>query len=231
MSAPPWRLNGYGYIWLYRLPHAFVLEHAGLEEWQRQALHDTLGTMMWVHYQQSNAGAYDEWLLAPGRFALNRQRLFSISTIYVSTEASAQWGRANWGIPKQVARFEQHQNSHGRACLRVHKGERLAMLACVQPFGPRFPVSSALFPLRLGQRQGEDLLITQPRAHGWARLCRVHELVVAPEVFPDVSPFRPLLVIAVTAFRMVFPPPLRVPGYFAAPTQRAASSLHQAGAA
>ncbi|MCS7088507.1 MAG: hypothetical protein NZL91_07415 [Thermoflexales bacterium] len=230
MSEPPWSLDGFGYIWLYRFPRKFVLEQAELEAWQQQALLDTFGMMMWVRYERSNVGAYDEWLLVPGRFLLNDQRLFSISTIYVSTEASATWGRANWGIPKRNACFEHHQSAQGRACLRVSVGDQLALLACVQPWGIRFPLSSAMLPLSIGQRQGEDLLITQPYARGWARLCRVHEMVVARNHFPDVTQTRPLLVLAVTSFRMVFPPPLRVAGYFSA-TSRFASSLPRAGAA
>nr|CCA18184.1 AlNc14C46G3737 [Albugo laibachii Nc14] len=35
---------------------------------------------------------------------------FGITRIYVSTEASVQSGRANWGIPKQLAKFRFYKS-------------------------------------------------------------------------------------------------------------------------
>lgn len=212
MSAPPWSLTGDGFIWLFRFPRAFVLEHGFLAPWQREALRETLGAVILVRYTQSGVGPYDELLCIPGRFAVAGARHFSISVIYVSTEASVRWGIANWGIPKQQAQFERQQ-MHGEVVFScATTTDEPILSARLRPLGLPFPVASALVPFRIAQRRGEEVLITHPRAVGRARLCTVSRLAVNPAHFPDIARLRPLAVLAVESFRMTFPHPVRLNG-------------------
>nr|CCA22107.1 conserved hypothetical protein [Albugo laibachii Nc14]CCA23401.1 conserved hypothetical protein [Albugo laibachii Nc14] len=76
-----------------------------------------IGTIMIIRYFEAPCGPYDELMFCPGKFtvpALQNKSKFGITRIYVSTEASVQSGRANWGIPKQLAKFRFYKS---RDCL------------------------------------------------------------------------------------------------------------------
>ncbi|PJF47380.1 MAG: hypothetical protein D6709_01195 [Chloroflexi bacterium] len=213
-TPPPWHLTGDGFIWLFRFSRAFVERDGFMADWQRAHLQDTLGAVMLVNYHETSAGPYHELLFIPGRLQLMGRRLFSISKIYVSTEASMRGGIENWGIPKECAAFAREQHANSSVSYRVMYPGRVLFSATLAPFGPRFPISSALVPLAVAQARKSDLLITRPTARGTARLCRVRELKVEPAFFPDITACRPLVVIAVERFRMTFPPPEVAQGYF-----------------
>ncbi|BCX05878.1 MAG: hypothetical protein KatS3mg053_3816 [Candidatus Roseilinea sp.] len=132
--------------------------------------------MMLVNYHETSAGPYHELLFIPGRLRLMGRRLFSISKIYVSSEASVRGGIENWGIPKEYAAFVREQHADSSTSYRVLCQGRVLFSATLAPFGPRFPISSALVPLAVAQARNGDLLITRPTARGAARLCRVREI-------------------------------------------------------
>lgn len=80
-------------------------------------------------------GPYDELLLIPGMAAfpdLPGQRgaarggrsALSISKIWVSSEASMYCGRANWGIPKQLAEFQWTYDSSGDSSIESGSSSR-----------------------------------------------------------------------------------------------------------
>ena len=104
--APPWHLEGSGSILLFRFESDFLERDAFLPEALRSELDGRLGLVMLVDYDESPVGPYWELLFLSGPFQWEGRRSFSISRIYVSTEASAVNGRENWGIPKEVADFE-----------------------------------------------------------------------------------------------------------------------------
>lgn len=215
IAPPPWQLTGDGFIWLFRFSRAFVEREGVMASWQRARLASALGAMMLVDYRQTNVGPYRELLFIPGRFSIGGRRTFSISKIYVSTEASVRGGVENWGIPKEIASFTRERRSDGSESFSAARDGRMFFSAELAPFGPRFPISSSLVPLTVAQAQRGDLLITRPTAQGRARLCRVRALRIDGARFPDVSRLRPIAVIAVSGFRMNFPAPEIVQGYFA----------------
>jgi hypothetical protein len=214
MSVPPWHLTGDGYVWLFRYPPAFVAREGRLAEWQRLSLSDTLGALMAVDYLETTVGPYRELLFIPGRFKVAGRRWFSITSIYVNTEVSQHGGIEHWAIPKALAEIARERQPDGSEVFRAARDGRTFFAARLAAFGPRIPISSALLPLGVAQSRGRDLLITQPKARGWARLCRVHDMRADGVCFPDLRRCRPLLVLAVQGFRMTFPPPQVVPGYF-----------------
>ena len=102
---PPWRLRGSGWIFLFTFKPWFLRtggflppELEGTDGFEGQ-----LGAVMLVDYRQSPVGPYRELLFLAGRNLRWRHHRFSITRIYVSTEASAVNGRENWAIPKQTA--------------------------------------------------------------------------------------------------------------------------------
>ncbi len=217
MSAPPWCLRGDGFIWLFRYPPAFIARAGRLADWQRACLASTFGALMAVDYLETTVGPYRELLFIPGQFNVAGRRLFSITSIYVNTEVSRRGGMAHWAIPKALAEIARARQADGREVFRAARDGAVFFEARLAAFGLRFPISSALLPLGVAQSQGADLLITRPKARGWARLCRVHDMWADGACFPDLRSCRPLLVLAIQGFRMTFPPPQVVPGYFANP--------------
>jgi hypothetical protein len=213
-APPPWHLEGDGYIWLFRFPRAFVEREGFLADWQGAALGSTLGAVMLVDYSESDVGPYRELLFMPGRIRLAGRRMTTISKIYVSTAESVANGFENWGIPKQLAVFDRTPSADGSERFSVSLDGREIFSAELTAFGPCFPFISALLPFAVGQERYGDLLITRPRAGGTGRLCRARHLHVAGASFPDIARLKPIALIAVRGFRMVFPVPQIVPGFF-----------------
>src|SRR5213596_1104261 len=99
---PLWRLTGRGYILLYRwFPRDFVSDQGQVPQTLAGSFRGGASAVMVVNYENSGVGPYRDLLFIPGLF----ERGFSITRIYVSTPASVASGRANWGIPKQLADF------------------------------------------------------------------------------------------------------------------------------
>ncbi|MCS6849481.1 MAG: acetoacetate decarboxylase family protein [Anaerolineae bacterium] len=215
IAPPPWQLTGDGFIWLFRFSRTFIERCGFMAEWQRAHLEHALGAMMLVDYRETNVGPYRELLFMPGRFDLGRTRTFSISKIYVSTEASVRGGIENWGIPKELASFARERRGDGSEAFSAALDGQVFFSAELMPFGPRFPISSSLVPLTVAQASHDDLLVTRSTAKGSARLCRVREMRVDGARFPDVARIKPIAVIAVNDFHMTFPVPEVVRGYFA----------------
>jgi acetoacetate decarboxylase len=68
--------------------------------------------------QTSGVGPYKELLFIPGVFHINGRYTYSISKIYVSTEASVRSGIENWAIPKEVADFTIEDQDDGSTLYR-----------------------------------------------------------------------------------------------------------------
>jgi acetoacetate decarboxylase len=73
-----------------------------------------------VHFcpQTSGVGPYQELLFIPGLFHIDGRYTFSISKIYVSTEASVRSGIENWAIPKELADFKIDTQDDGSTLYR-----------------------------------------------------------------------------------------------------------------
>jgi hypothetical protein len=204
VAPAPWTLTGNGLILLYRFPKKWVEKNGFLAEYQRDSFKGLLGSVMFVDYHTTPVGPYRELLFIPGLFDLLGQNTFSISKIYVSSHDSVWNGLENWGIPKEqcdfdlktdgrVAHFEA--SLHGVPFFEAH----------LQRGGVSFPLTTALFPLRITQRLREDLVVTRPQAKGKAYWASLKDVKVNAALFPDLASLKPLAALFVKDFEMTFP--------------------------
>jgi hypothetical protein len=121
LAPAPWQLRGEAYAFLTKLPlprgRAELFAPSELAE----ARFGQFGLVAFVEYTQSPVGPYRELLFIPGTFRFGKRRLPTITKIYVSTRASLDNGRRNWGIPKELADFEVDDGRDGvkRVSMRV----------------------------------------------------------------------------------------------------------------
>ncbi len=170
-----------------------------------------LAAAMLVDYAQSGVGPYRELLFIPGRFALGGRSAHSISKIYVSTQASVASGRANWGIPKELAQFERSREGEMQRW-RVHIDGRDIFNIAYTPGRVAFRVWTWPFSLPLLQSLEGRVFLTKLRAHGVCKLAAVHELSVDADRFPDLTQLTPLGVLRVSRFSLTFPVPRLLSG-------------------
>jgi hypothetical protein len=192
---------------LYRFPRAWALEHGCIPAELRGSYVGGLGGVMLVDYSASGVGPYREALFIPGQFRVGGRLCSSITQIYVSSRASVESGRANWGIPKELADFSV---ASGR--FRAGFGGEAFLEAELEPYGPHLPVDSAWSPapIELAQLSAGHLLVTRPAGRGAVRLARLRRIWADPTSFPNVSGFRPLLAVQAAGFALSFPPPAMV---------------------
>ena len=201
----PWKLQGSGYIMLFKFSRKFVREQGRVPEFLKGRFAGGFGSVMVVDYKESNAGPYGELLFMPGKFLYHGKRLDTISKIYVSSKESVVNGRLNWGIPKEEAAFDFSQISENEERIRVMVGDRVAADFILHTGKLHFPVSTKLLPFPLVQRyQGRDLY-TDFSGSGTGSFASIRELRIDPQLFPDISECRPIAVIKVDPFRITFP--------------------------
>lgn len=206
-APPPWHLTGRGLVLLYRFPEGWAADRAHLAPYQRDALWGRWGAVLLVDYETSGVGPYRELLCLPGMLDVDGKKRFSISKIYVSTPESVDNGRRNWAIPKELGEFAWQVAPTGRSRVLVRTAGHRVLETAFKQFGPKFPLTTALVPLRLHQQLDGAVLETRPSATGWGRLAKVSELSVNPVLFPDLNGLKPLLAVFIEQFRMTFPLP------------------------
>ena len=200
----PWTLRGEGIILLFRFHKDWVAQAANLPEHLRGKFKGGFGYVMIVDYQESPVGPYKELLFIPGKFG--KEKLQSITTIFVDSEASTANGRANWAIPKQTADFHwQKEKGLDRVEVSLH-GKKVFQTS-IRSGGISFPMSTGLLPIRLRQELAGQVLFTQPEGKGWGKLARIQDLEVDPQLFPDIRGIKPLLALKVSPFTLTFPKP------------------------
>ncbi|MCU0496734.1 MAG: acetoacetate decarboxylase family protein [Anaerolineae bacterium] len=204
LAPAPWTLTGNGYILLYRWPRSFASAHSpfGLSK-------GGFGAVMLVDYQTTPVGPYHEILFIPGQVAYTSAIGYSISKIYVSTMDSVINGQLNWGIPKEQAQFDWQTSTDGQDQIRVSIDQHPIASVDLTPFGPRFPVSSAILP-PIVQHRDHQTLITRLQSQGQGQLAKLDRFWVDDQGFPTVNQFRPLVVVKIHDFKMTFPIPKRV---------------------
>lgn len=220
MSTPlapaPWQLQGRGYIALLRF------DDGGQEQdrFVPESLRGKRGPsryawLMFVDYQHSDVGPYHELLFIPGRFAFeDGRRHLSISRIFVSTQASVDNGRRNWGIPKELAAFEVDYGADGVDRVRLSRDGRCFATLAFRARGPRLPFPGHWLPdgLRtLGQHHQGQCFIYTPSARGALRLARVEQAWSDPAEFPALQQARVISAVAVPRFAMGFPVSRQLP--------------------
>lgn len=200
----PWTLQGEGIVLLFHFKKDWVAQAGNLPAYLQGKFKGGFGYVMLVDYHESPVGPYKELLFIPGKFG--EEKLQSITTIYVDSEASTANGRANWAIPKQTSDFNW-QKEKGLDRLEVSLHGKKVFQASIRSCGIPFPMSTALLPIRLRQELAGQVLFTQPEGKGWGKLARIQDLEVDPQLFPDIRGIKPLLALKVSPFTLTFPEP------------------------
>ncbi|KAI0911838.1 hypothetical protein F4823DRAFT_584382 [Ustulina deusta] len=108
-----------------------------------------------IRYTESPVGPYDELIVCPGFFNYEveeggkrkRKKDMRISRIYVSQKYTCWNGRANWNIPKHLARFEWEDLGDGTTRVRVYPHDTTGELS--EPKPCNIPLFQATFkPIR-----------------------------------------------------------------------------------
>jgi hypothetical protein len=202
LAPAPWTLTGNATILLYHFPRQWAVAQGLVPGELRDRFVGGVGGVVLADYTASGVGPYGEALFIPGLFRVGGRPRFVITRIYVSTPASVDSGRANWGIPKELGDVEAAGDT-----FRVALGPRPILDAEVAPLGPHLPADTGWLPapLELGQIFGGRRYVTRLSWRGAVRLARLRHFRADPDAFPDVSPFRPLLAARLTGFVLTFP--------------------------
>ena len=201
----PWTLSGRGYIILYKFPKSFVEKNANVPEFLKGQLAGGFGALMLVDYSASDAGPYGELLLIPGKFHHRGKRLNTITKIYVSTMASVENGRRNWGIPKVLAEFSFKSIGSCTEKVNISTDKKTIAEFTLESGKLSFPVSTKLFPFPLVQYHEGKYFYTTFQGSGTGKLAKLKDVNINSDLFPEVSEFKPLLAIKVDPFKIIFP--------------------------
>ena len=208
IALAPWHLSGRGFMFIYH----FDRDCGSLAHFMPKEDHGTyqggLGALILVDYESSNVGPYKEILFIPGKFSLGGKPRHAISRIWVSTQESVVSGRANWGIPKDLASFSIHRESRGHEIWSVCEREKKPFFEAEIRYGSApFPVHTAALPMPLLQTWRGNRFLTRFRGFGLGRLAKLDRVTIDTEIFPDLAHKKPLLGIEVSPFRLTFPKP------------------------
>ncbi|HSF40526.1 MAG TPA: acetoacetate decarboxylase family protein [Thermoanaerobaculia bacterium] len=208
-ASAPWSLAGSGYIFLFTFEPGFLRKGGFVPPELGEGFEATLGALMLVDYRESNVGSYRELLFLVGRNLRWRNHLFSVSRIYVSTEASAENGRENWGLPKQTAQFQRVQGKDGAERVIVLKNGLAEVDLTVAPEpGLALPGTSLLLPpswRTIVQPWQGRTYTTRLSGRGTVQRARLLDFRTLPHLFPDVGEGTLVRGIQVRDFRMRFP--------------------------
>lgn len=180
-------------------------EKANLPEFLKGSFAGGFGALMLVDYSTSDAGPYGELLLIPGKFKHQGKKLNTISKIYVSTMASVENGRRNWGIPKEPAEFSfQSIGSHTeKVCVFSQEGTIAEFT--LESGKLSFPVNTKLFPFPLVQQHEGKYYYTTFQGSGTGKLAKLKDIRINSQLFPDISGFKPIVAIKAEPFKITFP--------------------------
>lgn len=216
VAPAPWQLQGRGYITMLRFDAGDPQQNRFLPaSLAGRRAPSRLAWMMFVDYATSDVGPYHELLYIPGSFPFeDGQRHLSISRIFVSSQASVDNGRRNWGIPKDVAQFDVRYGEQGLDRVRVSRHGKVFAELDYRAMPLSLPFSTALVPKAwrtLGQHHDGRMYRYTPSASGWIQPARLQRCQIDASEFPDVSRARPVLSVAVPRFRMGFPVSAELP--------------------
>lgn len=215
LCPAPWKLRGNGLIVVARTPLGTLQADPAISADIRKTLKAPLNLLMLVNYAQSDCGPYQELLFVPGTAAFGERRLPTISNIFVSSEASVVNGRLNWGIPKHRCHFDWPSSPMDDADGSTHlitasRDDTPFFRLRYSADGLKLPVNTRWIPnlfKTLGQDWEGRRFIFSPSAKGHARRAKIHDLHVAPGVFPVLSAQQVLMAFEITDFEMEFPVP------------------------
>ncbi len=206
-TAPaPWRLTGEGYVVAVWMPMSAT-------KIKMPWLRGRIQLLIFANYAQSNVGAYYELLHIPHLNHGVIKGYPSIDKIYVSTMASVINGQQNWGIPKELARFDYH-NADGQPNtdlieVKTPDDQAIARIE-FESGGIKFPISTALAPKRLRtlvQDWQTKRFYVAPEAKGQACFAKVKNWTFNADYFPDLSQAKVISAIKISELEMIFPIP------------------------
>lgn len=206
-SPAPWQLKGEGYLMLYRFSNEFLINGAYITEDLKPFLWMNIGMVMLVNYQTSPVGPYGELLFIPGMFHYKGKYYWHISKIYVSSLDSVMNGRANWGIPKELAEFKFETLEHGIKSVQVNvKGEK-AFNCLFKDKGFGFPLSTSILPFQFIQPLYGKEYVTHPIGSGKAFFSKPMDLEIGQGLFPSIGTQTRLACLHIPNFTLAFPKP------------------------
>jgi len=207
----PWALQGQAWIVVLRLSATSPARSVFLPADLQSTLSAPVSVLTVVDYSSAPCGPYRELLFIPGtlRFADGRRHA-SISRIVVSTWESVVNGRANWGIPKDIAEFDvKAEGSRTHVVVREPgHAHTLCNIRFGPTRGPRLPLSTRWLPppwRALAQRLDGSTFVYRPWARGTMRCCNVEDVSIDATSFPDIATERVLATLHVDRFDMTFP--------------------------
>ncbi len=196
IAPAPWQLKGSGIIIPYYFSKQWLLENF-------PHVTGRIGAVMCVNYTESPVGPYREWMFIPGKRQSPLGPKFSIQNIVVDSPESVVGGQQNWGIPKELGRFDWHiqkGNWHlsmqsDKYCLSLKGREK----------GISLPIHSGLLPFELYQQRLEKQFYTKPVAKGWGKWMKLSEYQYTVNGEADLNQQKPLCAFAIPEFSMTFP--------------------------
>ncbi len=204
----PWQLKGTGYMFLYNFPKNRASKANFMPVEQSGEFQGGLGTLMLVDYESSDVGPYRELLLIPGKFSWLKYRNYAISRIWVSSESSVVSGRKNWGIPKNRADFHITARGQRRQSWEVVTPEGQTFFKADLSHGTfPLPVHTAFVPFPLLQTWEGRHYLTKFSGYGLGRFAKLDRLEINQQLFPDITPKKPLIGLRVDPFHIRFPVP------------------------
>jgi hypothetical protein len=204
MDAPaPWNLSGRGFILMYRFPATFIRNSCFLpDDWKEQKW-SGLGYVMLVDYEDSPVGPYHELLFIPGKSRFGGSKHSMITKIYVDSASSMDNGRANWGIPKELAEFNWTEENR-KHTVQIGGADPWFEIVLEQGSIP-IPIDTRLIPINLYQELDNRKFLVSPAGKGTGRFTLVKNIYVDPLFFPGIDEFEPLVAFFVEPFKMTFP--------------------------
>lgn len=193
-SVPaPWELQASGYLFVLKLAREQLDVGSFAPPSLRSARTGPFAYAMFVDYAQTPVGPYRELLFIPGAFRYPDRTCFTITKIYVSSQASVVNGRRNWGIPKELAEFEVEPGVGGERVDRVQMrvAGRPAVDLTLRHYPIGVPLLGALVPAGLRTlRQTLDgrQFTLAPAMNGSLRAARLLEAKIDAEHFPAFTP-------------------------------------------
>ncbi|HEX4878792.1 MAG TPA: acetoacetate decarboxylase family protein [Limnobacter sp.] len=204
----PWQLHGNGLIVLLKNSTERALADPAIDKAMVPHLRSHYAVLMLVNYEQSNVGPYQELLYIPGSALIDGRRHLTISNIWVSSQASVDNGRRNWGIPKQLANFNWQTQPDGGQRVRVeHAGQTLIDLR-YHGKGWACPVHTAFVPgfmRTLVQSLDGQRYVYTPSAKGRCKLASIQQLSTPSSLFPNIQASHVIAAFEANHFQMTFP--------------------------
>jgi hypothetical protein len=214
ISAPWNNLKGWGYISTYKPNKEWLMDCAGLSDWEKDHYAGGPAVTMLVRYTNAECGPYDELLCMMGRFRTNRGVFPRIHRIWVSTHESIAGGRYNWANAKQLGQFSINEIQNGLSASVESDSGRVDLVYKRPRFALKFPVTTALSTKKMRliandtlpeQQRPEPFCYSEPRAKGWCTLAKLESFRSENQMLPDLGSQKHLLSVKAAPFKLAFP--------------------------